>query len=134
MPYIMNGRSARWISEEEALTYQLQPGEVLDGVVLVLPEPTHAELVEKVLNEARVLRADIFRLADGLQASYLTLGNSVNATAIETYKEGLRNATLTDLSGAMTEAEMRIILGDVYDDLKGALPLDVKIKFYQTLQ
>ncbi len=98
------------------------------------PEPTHAELVEKVLSEGRVLRAELFKLADGLQASFLTLGNMDYALALETYKEGLRNATLTNLSGATTEAEMRAILGDVYDTLKGALPPAVKVKFYQTLQ
>lgn len=134
MPYVMKGRSGRWISEEEALTYALQPGEEINAVDLVLPAPTHAEMVESVLTEARVLRAQFFDLADGLQASYLALGNSAYATALETYKEGLRNATLTDLSGATTEAEMRAIIGDVYDSLKGALPLAIKIKFYQTLQ
>lgn len=98
------------------------------------PQQTHAELVAKVLKEAKVLRAEIFSLASDLQASFLTLGDMASASALETYKEGLRNATLTDLSGATTEAEMRAILGDVYDELKEALPEAVKIKFHQTLQ
>lgn len=107
---------------------------IVEGV-LTADEPARIEwLKEQIKQYARTLRPQLFELADGLQASYLALGSSVNATALETYKEGLRNITLTDMSSATTEAQMRALLSAAYKNLKDALPLEIKVKFYQTLQ
>lgn len=107
---------------------------IVGGVLTADQTARTAWLKDTILQYARSLRSDIFPLADGLQATYNTLGNSVNAMALETYKDGLRNITLTDFSGATTEEEMRQRIVDAYKVLRDALPVAVKLKFYQTLQ
>lgn len=107
---------------------------VVDGV-LTTDEPARIEWLKAQTRQyARGLRTQLFELADGLQASYLALGSTSNAVALETYKEGLRNITLTDMTGADTEAEMKAVVSAAYKALKDALPTAVKVKFYQTLQ
>jgi len=107
---------------------------IVDGVLTADESARNAWLIAQTKQYARGLRSQLFELADGLQASYLALGSTVNAVALEAYKEGLRNITLTDLTGANTEAEMKGIVSAAYKALKDALPLAVKIKFHQTLQ
>lgn len=107
---------------------------VVDGV-LTANEPARIQwLKDQTKQFARGLRSQLFELADGLQASYLALGIPANATALETYKEGLRNITSTDMTGVTTEAEMRTRISLAYKALKDALPTAIKIKFAQTLQ
>lgn len=141
MPYVMKGSTARWISEEEALTYVLQPGEVMNGIELVLPEPTHADLRARVIVLAKALRTELFKPADNVHTAFLTKWaqnqtseNLAEVGAIETYKQGLRDITLIDLSGATTEAQMKTIVSAQYALLKNALPASVKNKFNETLQ
>ena len=73
----------------------------------------------KVLQAARDARTAIFGRLDGLQASAMTLSvtDAANAAthiatagAIETAKEGLRNITAVDLSGATTEVQMKALI------------------------
>lgn len=93
--------------------------------------PTHAELVDSILKQARAERAPIMSVLDGLQASALVNGEIAKAQAIEAAKQGLRDVTALDLSGYSTYEEMRLAFKAHYAQLVAAAPDDVKLAFKQ---
>lgn len=88
----------------------------------------------RVLAEARSLRTKLFGVLDGLQVSAVVTGNTADAQAIETFKEGARDITAIDLSAALTEQAMRDAVNLEYKTMVAAAPLAVKIAFSQALQ
>lgn len=110
------------------------PGHEFINGEWILVHPTHAEMVATVLGKTRETRDALYVVANNIQTSFLALGDSVNAAAVETYKEGLRNIVLLDMSAATTEEEMSALISAQYKLLKGAMPSAVKLKFYQTVQ
>ena len=115
---------------------QYEPGIPAGGTLEVLddlPLPHRAMVVDTVLNEARTLRTKLLGVVDGLQASALATGNTSDATAIEAFKEGLRNITLTDLSVCVTEADMRRTILNTYKALAYVAPASVQLAFVKAI-
>ena len=92
----------------------------------------------RVLAEARALRTKMFAVVDGLQASAnltaILTGNTIDAVAIETFKDGARDITKVDLSTALTEQAMRDAVTAQYKLIVAPAPLSVKLAFSQALQ
>lgn len=105
-----------------------------EAIRIAATTPTHAALVATVLATARDLRTKLFAVVDGLQASALATGNTADALSIETFKTGIRNITLIDLSGATTLVQMQAIITAQYKVLAAAAPLSVQLAFRQALQ
>lgn len=94
-------------------------------------KPTHAELVDAILKQARADRAPILSVLDGLQASALVNGDQHKAQQIEVAKQGLRDITSIDLSMYATYEEMRLAIKARYAQLVAAAPEDVRLAFKQ---
>lgn len=99
--------------------------------IVVASGPTHAELAATTLAEARRVRLPIISILDGMQASALTVGNTAKAQVIETAKQGLKNITLTDLSGCATAKQMKAAILLAYVAVAAALPADAQLAFSQ---
>ncbi|MES2910634.1 MAG: hypothetical protein V4718_04560 [Pseudomonadota bacterium] len=99
---------------------------------------TEVTPTERVLNEARALRSKLLDVVDGLHGSALTkailTGINDDAVAINTFKEGLRDITTIDLTGAASEAEMRILVRDRYKELAAAAPMSVQLEFLKAIK
>lgn len=103
------------------------------GAALPIDQPTHQELVDATLTEARQMRLPIISILDGMQSSALTNSDLVIAQAIEVAKTGLKNITKVDLSGCTTAEEMRLAVLNAYTTIAQAVPDGVKIAFAQVL-
>lgn len=93
------------------------------------PQPTHAQLWERAIDEMRALRQPILLVLDGLQSSAVTLDQKERALVIETAKQGLRDITKLNLSDCTTYEEMRARVGAAYYALAAALPADLRQAF-----
>lgn len=97
------------------------------------PQPTHDELVDEAKAQIRAERQPILSVLDGLQASYITLGDMPTAILIETAKQALRDITKVDLSACETLADMKVVVMTRYAQIASASPA-LKSAFAQAVQ
>jgi hypothetical protein len=108
-------------------------GQLTDVAPVVAPAlPTHAELVELALKQARKERQPILSVLDGLQVSAVVNGYSNMALLIETAKQSLRDITALDLSVCVTYEDMRLAFKARYAELVADAP-QVAIAFAEVV-
>jgi hypothetical protein len=130
----------------QAQSAGLQIKSTEDGkpIALEVAPLTQLELVSKTINSVRFQRAPVFAALDIMRQDELVViatntdqaaidASKANLTAIQTFIQGLRDATLIDMSAMTTEPEMLLAVTNYYKALVAAAPTALKPRFKQAL-
>jgi hypothetical protein len=104
------------------------------------PPPNLAVVKSAVMSQIRSQRLPVFSALDIMRQDELVIiatstnqvdidASKLNVTAIQNFIQGLRDATLIDLSAYSTETEMLLAITNYYKALVAAAPTALKPRF-----
>lgn len=99
------------------------------GIVTPADVPTIAQLTATALSEVRALRAALFPTLAGMQSEALARGNQIGAMDIANIQQGIRDITATDLTGAVTKAEIELKFKNAWLAILATAPAPVVAAF-----